>query len=185
MRVLITGGAGFIGSFLAEAYLEQGEEVYIIDDLSTGSLENIKHLVEHREHRDRVHVTIESVLNEEPMLELVVGWISRRLRNPGAVLLLQMREDLIGADLRDQGRIRTHVRPEDVVAPGLDEGFEPLDDFLPAAGDAKSLPQRFILHQQGPLLDDAGILDVAVRLRDQQAAIHTSAVQRLVRAGMV
>src|SRR5256885_1730712 len=71
MRVLITGGAGFIGSFLAEAYLEQGEEVYIIDDLSTGSLENIKHLVEHREHRDRVHVTIESVLNEEPMLELV------------------------------------------------------------------------------------------------------------------
>ena len=71
MRVLITGGAGFIGSFLTEAYLEQGEEVYIIDDLSTGSLENIKHLVEHREHRDRLHVTIESVLNQEAMLELV------------------------------------------------------------------------------------------------------------------
>src|SRR2546430_8742527 len=71
MRVLITGGAGFIGSFLAEAYLEQGEEVYIIDDLSTGSLENIKHLVEHRERRDRLHVTIESVLNQEAMIELV------------------------------------------------------------------------------------------------------------------
>jgi UDP-glucose 4-epimerase len=44
LRVLITGGAGFIGSHLAEAYLHNGDEVYIIDDLSTGSLDNIAHL---------------------------------------------------------------------------------------------------------------------------------------------
>ncbi len=44
MKVLITGGAGFIGSHLAERYLERGDEVYIIDDLSTGSMDNIEHL---------------------------------------------------------------------------------------------------------------------------------------------
>ena len=46
MRILITGGAGFIGSHLAEAYLERGDEVYIIDDLSTGSMDNIRFLQE-------------------------------------------------------------------------------------------------------------------------------------------
>jgi len=44
MRVLITGGAGFIGSHLAERLLARGDEVHIIDDLSTGSIENIQHL---------------------------------------------------------------------------------------------------------------------------------------------
>ncbi len=44
MRVLITGGAGFIGSHLAEALLHRGDEVIVLDDLSTGRLENIAHL---------------------------------------------------------------------------------------------------------------------------------------------
>ena len=42
MRVLITGGAGFIGSHLAEEHLKIGNEVYIIDDLSTGSIDNVR-----------------------------------------------------------------------------------------------------------------------------------------------
>ena len=66
MRVLITGGAGFIGSYLAEAYLERGEEVYVIDDLSTGSLENIKPLVEN----PQFHFVNDTILNREAMLEL-------------------------------------------------------------------------------------------------------------------
>ncbi len=44
MSSLITGGAGFIGSHLAEALLQRGEDVSVIDDLSTGSIENIEHL---------------------------------------------------------------------------------------------------------------------------------------------
>ena len=42
MKVLITGGAGFIGSYLARSYLKEKNEVFIIDNLSTGSLDNIK-----------------------------------------------------------------------------------------------------------------------------------------------
>jgi UDP-glucose 4-epimerase len=71
MRVLITGGAGFIGSHLVEAYLERGDEVYVIDDLSTGSLKNIEFLQKEDRYRDRLFVHIDTILNHETMLELV------------------------------------------------------------------------------------------------------------------
>lgn len=71
MRVLITGGAGFIGSHLADTYLERGDDVYIIDDLSTGTLENIKHLQGDERYKDRLFVSVDSVLNRDKMLELV------------------------------------------------------------------------------------------------------------------
>ena len=67
MRVLITGGAGFIGSHLSETYLQRGDEVFIIDDLSTGSIENIRHLKDH----PRFHYTIESIHNQPVTAELV------------------------------------------------------------------------------------------------------------------
>ncbi len=71
MRVLITGGAGFIGSHLAEAYLERGDEVYIIDNLSTGSLDNLSHLQAAEQYKDRLFVHVDTILNREIMLELV------------------------------------------------------------------------------------------------------------------
>jgi UDP-glucose 4-epimerase len=67
MRVLITGGAGFIGSHLADAYLARGDEVFVLDDLSTGSIDNIRHLREH----PRFHYTIESVHHRAAVAELV------------------------------------------------------------------------------------------------------------------
>ena len=67
MRVLITGGAGFIGSHLSEAYLQRGDEVFVIDDLSTGSIENIRHLKDH----PRFHYTIDSIHNQPVTAELV------------------------------------------------------------------------------------------------------------------
>ena len=67
MRILITGGAGFIGSHLSDAYLQRGDEVFIIDDLSTGSIENIRHLKDH----PHFHYTIESVNNQPVTAELV------------------------------------------------------------------------------------------------------------------
>jgi UDP-glucose 4-epimerase len=71
MRVLITGGAGFIGSHLAEAYLERGDEVYIIDDLSTGSQENIEFLQKGDRFNERVFFHNDTILNHDAMLELV------------------------------------------------------------------------------------------------------------------
>ena len=67
MRVLITGGAGFIGSHLADAYLQRECDVYVIDDLSTGKIENIQHLKSNK----RFHYTIESVHNQPVTAELV------------------------------------------------------------------------------------------------------------------
>jgi len=67
LRVLITGGAGFIGSHLSDAYLQRGDEIFIIDDLSTGSIENIRHLKDH----PHFHYTIESVNNQPVTAELV------------------------------------------------------------------------------------------------------------------
>ena len=67
MNVLITGGAGFIGSHLAERHLQMGDQVAIIDNLSTGSITNIQHL----EERKDLKIVIDDVLNEEIMRELV------------------------------------------------------------------------------------------------------------------
>jgi UDP-glucose 4-epimerase len=67
MRVLITGGAGFVGSHLAEALLDRGDEVFAIDNLSTGSIDNITHLKPH----PKFHYTIDSVTNEPVLAELI------------------------------------------------------------------------------------------------------------------
>lgn len=67
MRALITGGAGFVGSHLAEALVARGDEVYVIDNLSTGSIENIEHLKPHPSFR----YTIDTIMNEPVTAELI------------------------------------------------------------------------------------------------------------------
>jgi len=67
MRVLITGGAGFVGSHLAEALLERGDSVAVLDDLSTGSIDNIAHLKSH----PRFSYTIDTVANEPLVAEMI------------------------------------------------------------------------------------------------------------------
>ena len=67
MRVLITGGAGFIGSHLVDACIARGDEVLVLDDLSTGSLENLRGI----EHHPRFHFTPGSVHDTHAVGELV------------------------------------------------------------------------------------------------------------------
>jgi len=67
LRILITGGAGFIGSHLSDAYVARGDEVFVIDDLSTGSFQNIAHLKGHQ----LFNYTIDSVHNQPVVAELI------------------------------------------------------------------------------------------------------------------
>ena len=67
MRVLITGGAGFVGSHLSDGLLARGDEVFVLDNLSTGSIDNIAHLKGH----PKFHYTIDTVTNEPVLAELV------------------------------------------------------------------------------------------------------------------
>jgi UDP-glucose 4-epimerase len=66
-KILVTGGAGFIGSHLCELLLESGSEVFCLDDLSTGSVENVARL----EANPRFHLVVESVLSPAVVNELV------------------------------------------------------------------------------------------------------------------
>jgi len=67
VRYLITGGAGFIGSHLAERLLEKGEQVVLLDNLSTGSMENIRHL----KGSDRLEYHLDGIENRQVLAELV------------------------------------------------------------------------------------------------------------------
>lgn len=67
MKMLITGGAGFIGSHLAERLLELDHEVFIIDNLWTGSLDNIAAV----QSNPRLHLVVDTILNESVMNELI------------------------------------------------------------------------------------------------------------------
>jgi UDP-glucose 4-epimerase len=67
MKALITGGAGFIGSHLAERLLELGHEVFVIDNLWTGRLENLAKI----QNNEKVHLVVDTILNESVMNELI------------------------------------------------------------------------------------------------------------------
>ncbi|MFQ5653181.1 MAG: NAD-dependent epimerase/dehydratase family protein [Planctomycetota bacterium] len=67
MRHLITGGAGFIGSYLAEALLDLGHEVHVLDNLSTGSIDNIEHL----RCRSGFSHTIDTIMDEPLLADLI------------------------------------------------------------------------------------------------------------------
>jgi UDP-glucose 4-epimerase len=67
MKALLTGGAGFVGSHLAEALLDHGHQVIVVDDLSTGSMDNIVHL----KQRKGFEYVIDTIMNEPLTSELV------------------------------------------------------------------------------------------------------------------
>ena len=67
MKILITGGAGYIGSHLVDALMAQGHELYVIDNLSTGKIDNIHHFL----GNERFHFVNDSILNETLMERII------------------------------------------------------------------------------------------------------------------
>jgi UDP-glucose 4-epimerase len=101
MKILITGGAGFIGSHLAERLLTDGHSVHIIDNLSTGSLDNIETFKDH----SRFRYTIGTILNRELLEKLMTGvdqvyhlaaavGVKYIIENP----LLSLKTNIVGTD---------------------------------------------------------------------------------------
>jgi len=114
MRVLITGGAGFIGSHLCEEYLRRGDEVYVLDDLSTGRAENVEHL-----SRDgRFHFRKGSILDPNAVLELA-GTCDRIVHLAAAVGVRYIVENPFLS-------IQTNVRGTEIVLEMADKFRKPV-----------------------------------------------------------
>ncbi len=107
MRALITGGAGFIGSHLSDLLLDQGHEVFILDNLSTGSIDNIAHLKAH----PRFHYTIDSVGNEPVLAELVdqADVVFHLAAAVGVKLIVEQPVNTIETNVRGTEVVLTHA----------------------------------------------------------------------------
>src|SRR6266853_2743794 len=131
MHYLLTGGAGFIGSHLAEALLQQGNRVSIIDDLSTGAIENIRHLKSHR----NFHYVLDTVTNRSVMAELVdeADFIFHLAAAVGVMLIVE-------SPVRT---IETNVRGTETVLELAAKKKKPVVIFSTSEVYGKSNEQRF------------------------------------------
>ncbi|MDP2956232.1 MAG: GDP-mannose 4,6-dehydratase [Longimicrobiales bacterium] len=114
MRILVTGGAGFIGSHLVERLLERGDEVFVVDDLSTGSLANLEGVRQHR----RLHLNVDSILNW-PMMNETVAKVDQVVHLAAAVGVRKIMEKPVET-------ITTNVRGTEIVLDCCDRHGKPL-----------------------------------------------------------
>ena len=112
--ILVTGGAGFIGSHLVERLLEAGKTVFVVDDLSTGSLDN---LAEVREHTS-LHLIVDSILNW-PMMRDTVNLVDQVVHLAAAVGVRKIIESPVET-------ITTNVRGTEIVLDCCDKLGKPL-----------------------------------------------------------
>ena len=138
MRVLITGGAGFIGSHLADSYIARGDEVHIIDDLSTGSFRNIQHLKAHA----RFHYTIDSVLNQ-PVLSEVMDQCDVVFHLAAAVGVKLIMESPVHT-------IETNVRGTEVVLAQANKKKKRV--LIASTSEVYGLSEHLPFREDGPLV---------------------------------
>jgi UDP-glucose 4-epimerase len=102
-RILVTGGAGYIGSHLVDALIKRGDEVWVVDNLSTGRAENIRHHL----GRKAFHFVNDTILNE-PLLEQIVPTVEAIYHLAAAVGVRHVLSDPLAA-------INTNVRGTETV----------------------------------------------------------------------
>ncbi len=103
MRILVTGGAGFIGSHLVERLLARGDEVFVVDDLSTGSLDNLAAV----RKTPGLHLYVDTVLNHPMMLD-TVGKVDQVVHLAAAVGVHKIMDEPVET-------ITTNVRGSEIV----------------------------------------------------------------------
>ena len=101
--VLVTGGAGFIGSHLVERLLEEGREVHVVDDLSTGRLENLGAVRAH----PRLHLIVDTILNH-PLLDSVIAQVREVVHLAAVVGVRRVLEEPVTT-------ITTNVRGSEII----------------------------------------------------------------------
>ncbi len=101
--VLVTGGAGFIGSHLVERLLEEGRDVHVVDDLSTGRLENLSAVRDH----PRLHLIVDTVLNH-PLLDSVIAQVQEVVHLAAVVGVRRVLEEPVTT-------ITTNVRGSEII----------------------------------------------------------------------
>jgi len=183
MRILVTGGAGFIGSHLSEQLLERGNEVWALDDLSTGRLENLTSF----EHNPRFHFVEGSATDPELVGGLVEGCervfhlaaavgVRYVLENPLRSLITNIRgtEVVLEAASRDRKKVILFSSSE-VYGKGTTVPFKEGDDrvlgpthklrWSYACGKAvdESLAQAYWQQRQLPVVIEAGQIRRATR----------------------
>ena len=143
MKILITGGAGFVGSHLADKFIGQGHEITVIDDLSTGRYSNVEHLEGH----ERFRLIIDTVLNA-PLMEELIRDADRVFHMASAVGVRLIMEQAVktietifhGTDvvLKYCSRYRKRVlipSTSEVYGKGASIPFREEDDLLTGATD--------------------------------------------------
>ncbi len=114
MNILVTGGAGFIGSHLVERLLERGDTVYVIDDLSTGALAN---LAKARTHAN-LHLAVDSILNYR-LMEETVGKCDQVVHLAAVVGVKKVLDEPVNT-------ITTNVRGSEILLENCDRHRVPL-----------------------------------------------------------
>lgn len=103
MKVLVTGGAGYLGSHLVDTFLKRGDEVYVVDNLSTGKIANIQHQI----GNPRFHFVNDTILNES-LMDRLVAQVDLVYHLAAVVGVKYVVQDPLGA-------IYTNVRGTEVV----------------------------------------------------------------------
>jgi UDP-glucose 4-epimerase len=135
---LITGGAGFIGSHLAEELLARGDSVHVLDDLSTGSIDNIRHLKD----RPGFAYTIESAMNPPIVAELVDE--ADVVYHLAAAVGVQL---IVESPVRT---IETNVRCTEVVLLNASKKKKPV--FIASTSEVYGKGGKFPFREDGDLL---------------------------------